>query len=39
LGGLPLLRQESVNLTEQRLLEMDAVLIELLQLIEAAEDQ
>ena len=39
LGGLPLLRQELGHLTEPRLLEMDAVLNELLQLMEAAEDQ
>jgi DNA-binding MarR family transcriptional regulator len=39
LGGLPLLRQELGHLTEQRLLEMDAVLEELLRLMEAAEDQ
>jgi len=38
LGGLPLLRRELGHLTEQRLLEMDAVLNEILQLMEADED-
>jgi DNA-binding MarR family transcriptional regulator len=39
LGGLPLLRRELGHLPEQHLLEMDAVLNEILQLMEAAEDQ
>ena len=38
LGGLPLLRRELGHLTEQRLLEMDAVLNDLLRLMEATED-
>ncbi len=38
LGGLPLLRRELGYLTEQRLLEMDAVLTDLLRLMEATED-
>jgi DNA-binding MarR family transcriptional regulator len=39
LRGLPLLRRELRNLTEERLLEMDAVINEILQLMVAAEDQ
>ena len=39
LGGLPLLRRELRHLSEQRLLEMDSILNEILMLMDAGEDQ
>ncbi len=39
MGGLPLLRRELGHLTKQRLLEIDAVLNEIMRLMGAAEDQ